>query len=224
MVVLSTKTDAELDRQVTTELEWDPRVRSKAVAVSVKNGIVTLAGFVDSYAKKLAARDAAHAVSGVLDVADQIQVKPVDELLTDAEIAQAVRSALEWDVFVPDRRMRTTVSNGWVTLEGDVDFSYERDDAIRAVERLNGVRGVTNLLAVQPKAADASKIRAEIEGALARRAQREAKAIQIKVDRSTVRLSGRVQSQAEKRAVEQVALNTPGVNKVENAIEVQSVV
>jgi osmotically-inducible protein OsmY len=220
MVVTTTKSDAELDREVTKELEWDPRVDSNALAVSVKNGVVTLAGFVDNYAKKLAARDAAHAVSGVLDVADQIQVKPVETARTDAEIAQAVRSALVWDVFVPDQRIQSTVSNGWVTLEGEVDFSYERDDTVRAVGRLAGVRGVTNLISIKPSHVDAAQVRQAIEGALSRRARREAKAINIKVDRSTVRLSGIVQSRAEKTAIERVALDTPGVAKVENAIEI----
>ncbi len=220
MVTTAHKSDAEIDREVTTELDWDPRVDSKAIAVSVKHGVVTLAGFVDSYAKKLAARDAAHAVNGVLDVADQIQVKPVDAMKTDAELSQAIRSALIWDVFVPDQRVKSTVSNGWVTLEGDVDFSYERDDSVRAIERLNGVRGVTNLIAIKSSRADAAEIRLAIEGALSRRAQREAKAINIKIDRNTVRLSGLVQSKSEKIAIERVALNTPGVSKVENAIEV----
>jgi len=220
MVITTAKGDTEIDAAVTKELEWDPRVDSKAIAVSVKNGVVTLAGFVDSYAKKLAACDAAHAVAGVLDVADQIQVKPAGTLKADAEISQAVRSALMWDVFVPDTRIKSTVSNGWVTLEGDVDYTYERTDAVHAIERLAGVRGVTNLIVVKPARADAVQIRMAIEGALSRRAQREAKAINIKVERNTVRLSGVVQSKAEKHAIERVALNTPGVTKVENAIEI----
>jgi osmotically-inducible protein OsmY len=218
MAITITKSDADIDRAVTQELEWDPRVDSQAIAISVKNGVVTLAGFVDSYAKKLAARDAAHAVSGVLDVADQIQVKPVATLKTDAEIAQAIRSSLSWDVYVPDQRIKSTVSNGWVTLEGDVDLPYERDDAVRAIERLAGVRGVSNLIVVKPTRADATAVRNAIEGALSRRAQREAKAINIKVDGSTVRLSGIAQSKAEKNAIERMALNTAGVTKVENAI------
>lgn len=218
MAITVTKSDADIDRAVTQELEWDPRVDSKAIGVSVKNGVVTLAGFVDSYAKKLAARDAAHAVSGVLDVADQIQVKPLATLKTDAEISQAIRSALSWDVYVPDQRIKSTVSNGWVTLEGDVDLPYERDDAVRAIERLAGVRGVSNLIVIKPMRADAAAIRNAIEGALSRRAQREAKAINIKVDGSTVRLSGIAQSKAEKNAIERMALNTAGVTRVENAI------
>lgn len=218
MAITVSRSDADIDRAVTQELDWDPRVDSQAIAVSVKNGVVTLAGFVDSYAKKLAARDAAHAVSGVLDVADQIQVKPVATLKTDAEIAQAIRSSLSWDVYVPDHRIKSTVSNGWVTLEGDVDLPYERDDAMRAIERLAGVRGVSNLIVVKPTRADAAVVRNAIEGALSRRAHREAKAIHIKVDGGTVRLSGIAQSKAEKNAIERMALNTEGVAKVENAI------
>lgn len=220
MATTTIKSDAELDRAVTKELEWDPRVDSKALAVSVKNGVVTLAGFVDSYAKKLAACEAAHAVEGVLDVADQIQVKPAGTHKPDAEISQAVRSALAWDVFVPDERIRSTVSNGWVTLEGEVDFAHERADAGRAIERLHGVRGVSNLIAVKPAKADASQVRGAIEGALSRRAQREAKSIAIKVENGVVRLSGTAQSKAEKLAIERVAQNTPGVTRVENAIVV----
>jgi len=212
------KSDAELDRAVTKELEWDPRVDGKALAVGVKNGIVTLAGYVDSYAKKLAACEAAHAVEGVLDVVDEILVKPAGAQRLDVEISQAVRSALAWDVFVPDERIRSTVSNGWVTLEGEVDFAHERSDAGRAIERLIGVRGVSNLIAVKPARADAAQVRTAIEGALARRAQREAKSISIKVENGVVRLSGSAQSKAERLAIERVAMNTPGVHKVENLI------
>jgi osmotically-inducible protein OsmY len=220
MILTGTMSDADLDRQVTQELEWNPRVGRHSIAVSVQHGIVTLGGFVDGYAKKIAAREAAHAVSGVLDVADQIQVKPEGAGKTDREISEALRQALEWDFFVPDRRIKSTVSNGWVTLEGDVDSTFQREDAARVVERLIGVRGCTNMIVVKAADIDHRAVRQAIQDALARRAEREAEAIGITVNKGNVRLTGKVQSKAEKFTVERVALHTAGVSRVENDLVV----
>jgi osmotically-inducible protein OsmY len=217
-----TKSDADIQRSVSQELEWDPRVDSTGILVQVKEGVVTLTGSVESYAKKVAARDAAHRIDGVLDVADELQVRLPGTPRTDQELAQAVRQTLTWDVYVPDTRIRSTVSDGWVTLEGDVDRWHQREDAVRAVERLNGVRGVTNRIVVKPQAVDPVKIRAAIESALARRAEREAKGIRVAVTGATVKLSGTVHSWAEKNAIERLARYSPGVLRIENEVVVDS--
>jgi osmotically-inducible protein OsmY len=138
-------TDIQLQEQVLNELKWDARVDPADVGVTVDDGVVTLAGTVGSYAERMAANEAAHRVRGVRDVANELEVRLPDILQrTDTEIARAVRWALEWDVLVPDERIQSSVSNGWVTLEGTVDKPTQREDAERAVRNLAGVRGVTN--------------------------------------------------------------------------------
>lgn len=154
MALTTTKSDLDVRREVQRELDWDPRVDSIGINTQVKNGIVTLSGSVESYAKKLAAREAVHRIVGVLDLVDELQVKIPGQPKTDHEIALAVRHALVWDVYVPDKCILSTVSSGWVTLEGDVDLSHQREDAVRAVERLSGVRGVTNHITVKTRPID----------------------------------------------------------------------
>lgn len=220
MSITTTLSDSEIQRRVQQELEWDARVDSSGVAVAVKRGVVTLTGFVDTYAKKVAALDAVHQVQGVRDVADEVQVRLVVHAKADQEIAQAVRAALIWDVFVPDERIKSTVSAGWVTLEGSVDRWQQRDDACRAIERLSGVCGVTNRIEVKPPRVEATKIRKSIEDALRRRAEREANKLQLAVDDGVVTLKGTVDSWAEKYAVGQLANYSPGVKRVVNEITV----
>jgi osmotically-inducible protein OsmY len=206
---------------VLNELRWDSRVRATEVGVEVEEGIVTLSGNVDSYAKKLAARQAAHRVAGVLDVADETKVViPGDGARTDAHIAEAIRSALRWNVLVPDERIQTTVSDGWVTLDGDVDRWVERADAENAIRDLQGVRGVSNLIRLKPQHVDPAIVRASIESALERRAEREARHIGIEVDDGTVTLSGDVHDWAEQQEVVQVASHAPGVRAVKNDLHI----
>lgn len=219
MVVTATLSDSELQQRVRMELEWNPRVDAPAVTAAVKNGIVTLAGFVDNYGKKTAALEAVHQISGVLDVADEMQVR-ASRGKTDQDVAQAVRSALIWDVYVPDEQIRSTVSGGWVTLEGKVERWQQREDAGRCVERLGGVLGVTNKIEVAPPKVDANKIRSSIEGALTRRAEREARRIGVSVVDGVVTLTGKVDSWAEKNAVGHLASYSPGVKSVANKITV----
>lgn len=143
------KTDAEIQKDVLAELEWDTRIRETDVGVAVDRGIVTLSGKVDSQAKRMAAQEAAHRVAGVLDVANDLEVQlPGDGPRSDTDIARAVRDSLEWDVLVPDARIRSTVCNGEVTLEGDVDLDKQRADAERAIRTLLGVTRVINRLQV----------------------------------------------------------------------------
>lgn len=216
MTLTAIRNDTDIERDVLRELEWDPRVDPSRISVKVRSGVVTLLGAVDSHAKRLAACHAAHSVLGVLDVADEMQVRPLILSRTDVEIAKAVRHALEWDAYVPDSRIQSTVSEGWVTLEGEVDHSYQREDAARAVERLIGVRGVTNKIGFKADRVDPAKIRASIEDALSRQTEREAKRIQIGVADGIVTLTGTVRSWVERNAIQRVAFYSPGVRRVEN--------
>jgi osmotically-inducible protein OsmY len=198
-------------------------VDSTKVGVEVDRGVVTLTGTVSSWAKRAAARDAAHRVAGVLDVANDIHVKlPGDLVRTDTEIAQAVRQALEWDALVPDKRIQSTVSTGWVTLEGNVDSWAEREDAERALQNLVAVRGVTNKITiVSGRPVVPETVREAIEDALERRAEREARGIQVEVTGTgTVTLTGQVRSCAEKRATLAAARFAPGVRSVEDHLEI----
>ena len=149
------KTDAQIHHDVLKELKWDSRVDQTEVGVQVASGVVTLTGTVTSWAKRVAAQEAAHRVMGVLDVANDITVKaPGGPAPTDTDIAQAVRRALEWDVFVPDDKITSTVTDGWVTLEGTVDSWSQRTDAERAIRNLAGVKFVVNKITVKPTKGD----------------------------------------------------------------------
>lgn len=216
-----TKSDLQIQQDVLREFLWDTRIGPTEVGVEVDKGIVTLTGTVDSYAKKYSAKKAAHRVAGVLDVAENIRVHfPGSVRKTDAQIAQAVRHTLEWDVFVPDTKIRSTVSEGWVTLEGEVEFLREREDAVRAVRNLAGVKGVWNQIIVQPKKMDSGEIRKKIEEALERRAEREAEGIRVEVVDGSVTLTGRVQSWHEKEAVAGAARHAPGVHSIQDNLRV----
>jgi osmotically-inducible protein OsmY len=212
---MNKKTDSEIKTQVVRELKWDSRIGWAEIAVAVNKGIVTLSGTVANYAKKLAAQNAAHRIAGVLDVANEIQVKPLGSPVTsDEELARAVRQVLEWDVFVPDEQIKSTVSNGWVTLEGEVNLWREREDAERAVLRLDGVVGVMNNLRMIPKKVDPKELREQIEYALERRADRQAERFRIEVNDGAVDVFGRVHSWQEKRAVLGSIGHAPGVTAI----------
>jgi osmotically-inducible protein OsmY len=223
ITLTATKTDAQIQQDVLRELKWDPRVDETEVGVQVRKGIVTLTGTVTSYAKRLAAAEAAHRVLHVLDVANDLQVRiPGIGRKTDAEIAEAARRAMLWDVFVPDDRIRTTVSDGWITLEGEVNRWTQREDAERAIRNLAGVAGVVNRITVAVPRANTEEIRGAIEGALERQAEREGRRIEVNVRDGTVTLSGSVRSWGERNAVEQAAGYAQGVRKVESRLIVDT--
>jgi osmotically-inducible protein OsmY len=216
------RTDSEIQQDVLRELKWDTRVEETDVGVQVDGGVVTLTGTVSSWGKRYAAEEAAHRVRAVLDVANDISVRPPGTPgRTDTEIAKAVRHALEWDVFVPEDRVQSTVSGGVVTLKGDVESWTQRDDAERAVRNLSGVRGVTNRLEVKPPKVAASEVRNSIEDALERQAEREAKRITLDVQDGRVTLSGPVHSWAEREAVVGAAKGTPGVRNVQDQLRIE---
>jgi osmotically-inducible protein OsmY len=224
MATRTLKSDREIQEDVLKELNWDPRVDAAEVGVQVDRGIVTLTGIIDSYGKKLAAKEAAHRVAGVLDVVNDLVVAvPSSSERKDQDIAHAVRHALEWDVLVPHEHIHNTVSAGWVTLEGEVDRWVQRSEAERAVERLAGVKGVHNRITVRPTIkANAEKIRSSIEDALARQAHREAERIAVNVNDGVVTLTGKVRSWAEKNAVHNVAYFAQGVRRLEDRLTIDS--
>jgi osmotically-inducible protein OsmY len=213
------RTDRDIHKDVLEELKWDPRVDETEVGVEVDDGIVTLTGTVRSYAKKLAAEDAAHRVHGVLDVANDVQIKEAGGLRrTDTEIAQAVRRVLELHSEVDDERIRSTVSDGIVTLEGEVDAYHQRDDAQQVVYQVYGVRSVANDIAVRPAPVSAQTIQEEIEGVLERRAERLSKKIKVTVKDGEVMLTGPVNSWEERRAITAAVRYTPGVAEVKDRL------
>jgi osmotically-inducible protein OsmY len=202
-------------------LRWDSRVRQEEVGVEVDAGIVTLTGTVDGWAKKLAAKEAAHRVVGVRDVADDVRVKlPGSLLRTDTEIAKDVRFALEWEAFVPDQNIRSTVSDGLVTLEGEVNTLLQKEDAARAIRGVRGVKGVNNWLTVAHVQADPVQLRKSIEQALERRAEREAEKIRVTVEDGIVTLDGRVRTWPQRAAVLGAVSHAPGVREVRDHLSV----
>lgn len=215
------RSDKELERDVGHELRWDSRIGETTINLRVRDGVATLTGIVTSYAKKVAAQEAAHRVTGVLDVANDIEVKPANgSARRDTEIAAAVRNALEWDALVPNEQILSTVSDGWVTLEGNVNYCREREDAERAILRLSGVIGVINKITIQKRDVDPKELRAKIESALERRADREAERLRVDIHDGAVDLWGRVHSWQEKRAVLGSISHAPGVSRVVDHLRV----
>lgn len=212
-----TKTDSQIKTDVLNELRWEPSVDETEVGVQVTNGIVTLTGNISAYPKKLAAVEAAHRVYGVLDVVDDMKIKvPSTWERTDQDVATAVRNALKWDVLVPDEKITSTVSAGTVTLQGSVDTWMQRYDAERAVHRLSGVKGVVNQITVKAPSVDPATIKRQIEEALERQTEREAKRIGVTVRDGVVTLTGTLRSWGEKNAIERAAYYAPGVRRVDD--------
>lgn len=217
------KTDAQLQHDVYEELKWDTRVRATDIGIEVSGGVVTLTGRVDNWAERIAAQEAAHRVSMVLDVANDIVVRPPESVeRDDTDVAKAVRCALDWDSMVPKSRIRTTVASGIVTLEGDVDTDAQRDDAARCIAGLAGVLEVENRINVKPPEVTPTVLRSAIEHALQCHAGEAARHITIAVAGDEVSLLGNVQSWAERNAIEGAVRGTPGVRHVECKLRIEA--
>ncbi len=214
-----TKSDSELKEAVAEELKWDTRVDESKIGVSVDRGIVTLAGVMDNYAQVVCAERAAHRVADVLDVANELVVR-ASGVRTDADIAASVRHALESNVLVPERWIRSTVSDGWVKLEGEVDYFSEKEDATEAIQHLAGVRGITNELQIRLPKVYSQDVRKSIEEAIVRHAHREAMHLTLEVHDGRVTVAGVVPTLAEKRAVLGAARQTRGVRSVEDLLRI----
>jgi osmotically-inducible protein OsmY len=214
-------TDAEIRKNVESELNWEPTLTNAAgIGVGVKNGVTELSGQVPSYVAKWAAQRAAERVSGVTAVVNELDVHlPGDFKRTDEDIAGAAVIALRWNFSVPADRLKLDVKDGWITLKGDVDWQYQRDSAETTVRYLTGVKGVTNLIGIKTTASRAV-VRSDIEAALKRNAQLEARQIGINVDGQTVTLTGTVRSYAERDEANRAAWSAPGVYNVDNRIAV----
>jgi osmotically-inducible protein OsmY len=222
-------TDWEIRQNVEAELNFEPSVNASDIGVAVKDGIVTLTGRVDSYWEKVAAEDAAARVDGVRAVANELEIRlPISSERTDEDIARAVVNRLTWTITVPKDRIKVKVSNGWVTLEGEVDWQFQKNAAVEALRDLVGIKGVINHIVIkhQPAAEVTSAITAQvksaIEEALKRSAEIDANRITVEVAGDKVILKGTVRSWFEREQAERAAWRAPGVREVENRIVIST--
>jgi osmotically-inducible protein OsmY len=208
------KTDSQLQQDVMAELKWEPAVHAAQIGVEVKNGVVTLAGEVGSYVEKLDAERAAQRVTGVKALAVEMKVQ-LSEFgkRTDADIAESARNILGWTSSLPADAVKVMVEGGWLTLSGDVEWQYQRQDAADSVRYLSGVTGVSNQIAIKPSLS-ASVVKSDIEAALKRRAVADAKTIAVEVTGADVTLTGTVHSWAERDLATHSAWGSAGVRNV----------
>lgn len=216
------KTDSQLQQDVMAELKWEPLLHAAEIGVSAKNGVVTLTGTVDGYAKKSEAEDAAKRVAGVNAVVEKIEVKYAGNWAKkdDADIATEIINAFKWNWEVPNDKIKARVEKGWVTLEGELQWNFQRDAATSAVRNLMGVAGVSNNISIKSHTADGNE-KASIESALKRNWSLSEDNIHVDVTGHKATLSGTVDSWYQKDEAERIAWNAPGVSSVENALVVE---
>jgi osmotically-inducible protein OsmY len=212
-----TKTNIQLQQDVSQELQYEPSVNASEIGVTAKDGIVGLTGNVKSYAEKYAAVHAAERVAGVKAVTDGMKVDlPALHVRNDEDIAKAAVNGLQWDVWVPTDLIKVKVDSGWITLEGEVDYKYQQTAVENAVRNLTGVKGVSNLISLKKPAVLPSVVKANIDQALRRAAEVDADRIKVSVVKDRVILKGTVSSWAERQAAEHAAWSAPGVLTVDD--------
>jgi len=215
------KTDHEIQQDVIDELGWEPLLKnSSEIGVAVHDGIVTLGGYVNFYPEKLAAEKAAKRIKGVKAVAMDIDVRLTDEgKLPDSKVAEAVVRALEWNALIPEENIKIKVDNGWVYLDGEVDWLYQKELAEKVITDLSGIRGISNNIKVKPEL-DTVIVKENIKKALERSANLEADKINIETKGNKVILRGVARSWTEKKAVEKAVASAPGVAEVDDQLSV----
>jgi osmotically-inducible protein OsmY len=214
--------DSDIKRDVEDELRWDPDIDATDISVSVHNGVVALTGFVRSYSQKTQAERDAKRVAGVMGVANDLEVRlPVIDQRPDPEIVRDAVAALKAELPFSSENMKVVAKDGWLTLEGAVEWNYARERAENAVKRIRGVKGVTNSIEVKPKVAP-FEIRRKIEDAFRRSAEIDASRITVEANGSEVILRGTVRSWAERQEAERAAWAAPGVTRVDNRISISA--
>ena len=214
------RTDNEIQRDVESELEWDPEIDAKNISVKVNDGVVTLTGFTSSYTDKYSAERIASRIAGVRAVANDLEVKlATGSERPDPDIAHDAVERLQRDLPYSSRNIKVIVRTGWITLDGDVDWDFQRREAEAAVRSIKGTKGVTNLIRVKPRVSP-TDVKMKIEQALKRSAEIDANNINVEADGSKVTLRGRVRSWAERKEAEKAAWRAPGVSEVVNEIRI----
>jgi osmotically-inducible protein OsmY len=212
--------DMQLKKHVEEELTWEPSVNAATVGIVVKDAVVTLTGYVGSYAEKHAAERAVTRIRGVKALASEVEVRlPGSMERSDEDIARAAANAITWNASVPTGKVTVRVSKGWVTLEGAVEWHYQRAAAERSVRDLLGIKGVTNSIEVNPMPTSVG-VKTQIEAALTRNAELDAKAITVETQGTKIILRGSAHSWSGRSAAERAAWAAPGVTGVENKIQV----
>ncbi len=212
------KTNEELQKDVQEAIKWEPLLNAAEIGVTVKDGVVTLTGVVDGYSKKLEAEDATKKVAGVKAVVEKIEVKyGISDKKSDTEIATAVLTALKWNLLVPEEKVKIKVENGWITLEGEFEWNYQKNAAKDVISNLSGVTGVTNRITIKTLSNDQVEKR-DIERAIARNWSLSGLDIKVKVAGNVVTLEGKVDSWYQKEEAQKLANNASGVWEVKNEL------
>ena len=214
------KTDSQLQRDVIDELTWEPSIDNAHIGVAAKGGVVTLSGFVSNFAQKMTAEHAAERVQGVQGIAEELKVRfAYDPKTSDEEIARRILDVFAWDVTIPNDKLTVKVEKGYVTLNGTLDWYYQKEAARKAAGKIAGVMGVNNRIQIS-NVTVAGDVRERIMAAFKRSATADASALSVTADGSTIRLSGNVHGRHERQVAERTAWAAPGVFLVEDNLVV----